>query len=255
MPTDEVSASSLTKIYGKKNRRSVALDRVDFRAERGGITGILGLNGAGKSTLLKALAGAHYATSGAINVCGSSLPVEFRRLVGFVPESPSLDPRLTVSEILMRGAMIHGLSAASCGRAVRSAARTCGIEDVLLSRAGSLSKGYAQRVSLALALSWSPRVLILDEFSGGLDPAQQAVLKAELRKLSSSMTIILSTHHMAEAEELCSRIYILSGGRVRAEGSAEELISLCGASDLEDAFLRLTGNDVREETGNERRIP
>lgn len=242
MLNESICVSSFTKIYSAKTRP--ACDNLDFSADTGSVTGILGPNGAGKSTLLKALSGVHYPTSGFVSVFGLSEPAQIRKTAGFVPEVPQLDRSLTVKETLFFEAALYGLEKEEAVRSVEKVTEECSLSDVFSKRISSLSKGYCQRVSLAKALCHNPRLLILDEFSGGLDPAQAASVRKTIAGYAKKNAVILSTHRIEEAERLCSKIYILSAGTVLASGTAAEISTSCGCSTLEEAYLKLCGTNA-----------
>ena len=245
-PLPFVRVSSLAKSYGRGMHRTAALRGVDFSASAGTVTGILGLNGAGKSTLLKAVCGIHYPSEGSVDVCGRTDADSIRPLVASVPELPLLDKRLSVRETLYFAAAAHGVPKEDIAASVLSAAARCGLLDVLGSRIGQLSKGYAQRTSLAAAIASGCPVLVLDEFSSGLDPAQLAQVRQLLTELAQSKCVIFSTHRIEEAESLCGSIYILAAGRIAAFGSAESLLRQTGCASLEEAFLSVVEAEGRK---------
>ena len=235
-----VSVRDFAKWYGP--HRQLACTGVDFTAEAGGVTCLAGENGAGKTTLLKALCGVLAPSEGTVSVCGETDGARLRERVGFVPEVPDLPGRLTVQETLF----FEALLAPSCTTdsqardLAATAARDCGLSDVLFRRNRQLSKGYRQRVSFARALSRDVDVLVLDEFSEGLDPSQLARMKSLIKRLSAQKTVIISTHHIAEIQSLCTTLYIMHRGRIAAHGSVPEILQKAGTRTLEDAFLALT---------------
>ncbi len=231
---------AFTKIYGKGTVDKAACRDLDFSAKVGQVVGLLGPNGAGKSTLLKALCGFHYPSGGSVSVCGSSDFREIRQITGYVPEFPSLDKRLTVLETLYLEAKIHGVPESGLKKNIEKALHLAELEDVVDKKVGALSKGYAQRTSFAKAVCHDPCVLILDEFSGGLDPAQTAKMRKNIKKLSSDKIIIQSTHRIEEAEQLCDYLYIMDRGSFVARGSSAEIIRASGKRTLEEAFISLT---------------
>ena len=235
---DAVSARSLCKDYGLHH----ALIDVDFNACPGQPTVLLGRNGAGKSTLLKCLAGILLPTTGNVSVCGEHEADRIRAAVGYVGESPCLDGQMTVAESLYMEMMIRE-RARSAGSFQEDLLRTiefAGIGPLLGKKCGVLSKGHAQRVALALAMCGNPDVLVMDEFSSGLDPAQSASIRQVLKRLSQSKTVIISTHSIGDADALGGFIYVIAGGKVAGTGSAEDLIGMTGKKTLEEAFLELS---------------
>ena len=232
-----VRASSLCKSYGKAGHLVRALDDVDFAAGPGQVTVLLGPNGAGKSTLLACIAGIILPASGEIRVCGEAEPDKIRALVGYSGEAGCLDGDLTVAETLFFEAGLHGSGREPVSRAVS----LTGIQDVLGKKCRTLSKGYAQRVSLAKAVCSDPPVLVLDEFTDGLDPAQTVSVRHAIRELAKEKTVIVSTHSMGEAGELGGLVNVMAHGSIVARGTGEEIIRQSGKKTLEEAFISLTG--------------
>ena len=229
--SNEVELISFCKDYGKFS----ACKNINFYAEKNSITGILGPNGAGKTSVLKAICGLHYQTSGTVRICGTEETDEFKKLTAFVPEVPELDSSLTVKETLFFEAEISGQK-----KNEAKLTEICGLEKVFNKKVSGLSKGFKQRTSLAKAVCRLPKILVLDEFSAGLDPAQIASFRKKLKVLSSSMTIIFSTHHIEEAVSLCNIIYIISNGEVAACGTEKEIVKKFNCKNLEEAFILAT---------------
>ena len=218
-----IQVEHLTKCYGPVR----ALDDVSFTVGRGEVAALLGPNGSGKSTLMRCLIGYFSPTAGAVRVGGIDVaqrPVEARREVGYLPEQVMLYPELRVRRYLRFVAGMKRLDAAAARRAVDQAVARCGLEAVADRPNGALSKGYRQRVGLAQALLGDPPVLVLDEPTVGLDPVQTVEMRDLLRRLDGC-TVLLSTHVLAEAGALCSRIVIMSGGRIVAEDTPAGLAS------------------------------
>ena len=238
-----IEVSHLTKQYG----RHLAVDDVSFRVEDGQIYGLLGPNGAGKSTIMNILTGYLSATSGLVTVQGHPLPEEAdaaKACVGYLPEQPPLYPEMTVQEYLTFAAELKGVKKAERAGQVQNAARRTGLENVLPRLIRSLSKGYKQRVGVAQALLGSPQIIILDEPTVGLDPAQVIELRKLIRELGKTHTVILSSHILSEVQAVCQRVLILSKGRLAASGTLEELTA--GGRSLEEVFLELTGGNATE---------
>ena len=243
-----IEVSHLTKKYGHR----LAVEDVSFAVADGGICGLLGPNGAGKSTIMNILTGYLYATSGQITVAGHPLPEEAdaaKKCVGYLPEQPPLYPEMTVQEYLDFAAELKGVKKAERKEQVCSAARHTGLEKVLPRLIRSLSKGYKQRVGIAQALLGSPKLIILDEPTGGLDPAQVIEIRKLIRELGQAHTVILSSHILSEVQAVCQQVLILSKGRLAASGSLQELTA--DGRSLEDVFLELTGGETEESTGEE----
>ena len=217
-----IEVSHLTKKYGSR----LAVDDISFTVEDGVIYGLLGPNGAGKSTIMNILTGYLAATEGQVTVAGHPLPEEAdaaKACVGYLPEQPPLYPEMTVAEYLDFAAELKGVKKADRPAQVQSAARRTGLEDVLPRLIRSLSKGYRQRVGVAQALLGSPQLIILDEPTVGLDPAQVIEIRNLIRELGKAHTVILSSHILSEVQAVCQQVLILSKGRLVAVGSPEEL--------------------------------
>ena len=243
-----IEVSHLTKQYGNH----LAVDNVSFTVADGQICGLLGPNGAGKSTIMNILTGYLSATSGQVTVAGHPLPEEAdaaKACVGYLPEQPPLYPEMTVQEYLTFAAELKGVKKAERKEQVCRAARRTGLETVLPRLIRSLSKGYKQRVGIAQALLGSPRLIILDEPTVGLDPAQVIEIRKLIRELGRAHTVILSSHILSEVQAVCQQILILSKGHLAAAGSLEELTA--DGKSLEEVFLELADGESEEATGEE----
>ena len=243
-----IEVSHLTKQYGNH----LAVDDVSFTVADGQICGLLGPNGAGKSTIMNIITGYLSATSGQVTVAGHPLPEEAdaaKACVGYLPEQPPLYPEMTVQEYLTFAAELKGVKKAERREQVCRAARRTGLEAVLPRLIRSLSKGYKQRVGIAQALLGSPRLIILDEPTVGLDPAQVIEIRKLIRELGRAHTVILSSHILSEVQAVCQQILILSKGHLAAAGSLEELTA--DGKSLEEVFLELTDGEPEEATGEE----
>ena len=241
-----IEVSHLTKKYGGH----LAVDDVSFTVEDGQIYGLLGPNGAGKSTIMNILTGYLSATSGQVTVAGHPLPEdadEAKACVGYLPEQPPLYPEMTVGEYLNFVAELKKVPRAQRKEQVLRAARRTGLEKVLPRLIRSLSKGYKQRVGIAQALLGSPKIIILDETTVGLDPAQVIEMRKLIRELGKAHTVILSSHILSEVQAVCQQVLILSKGKLAASGTLQELTA--DGRSLEEVFLALTGaqTDPEEE--------
>ena len=241
-----IEVSHLTKKYGGH----LAVDDVSFTVEDGQIYGLLGPNGAGKSTIMNILTGYLSATSGQVTVAGHPLPEEAdeaKGCVGYLPEQPPLYPEMTVGEYLNFVAELKKVPRAQRKEQVLRAARRTGLEKVLPRLIRSLSKGYKQRVGIAQALLGSPKIIILDEPTVGLDPAQVIEIRKLIRELGKAHTVILSSHILSEVQAVCQQVLILSKGKLAASGTLQELTT--DGRSLEEVFLALTGaqTDPEEE--------
>jgi len=217
---DMIDVQHLTKWYGPV----LAVDDISFRVRQGRVMGFLGPNGAGKSTTLKIItcflpASAGTVTVNGLDVLSDSLAV--RRQIGYMPESVPLYPEMRVREYLTFRASLRDIPARQ-----RAVCRQCWLtapEDMTRRRLGELSRGYKQRVGLAEVLLHNPPVLVLDEPTIGLDPAQIRAMRELVRELGREHTVILSSHILAEVEQTCDDIIIIAGGRLVADGTPAEL--------------------------------
>ena len=217
-----IEVSHLSKQYGSHP----AIENLSFTVEDGQIYGLLGPNGAGKSTIMNILTSYLAPTSGEVKVAGYGLPEEAQQAkacVGYLPEQPPLYPEMTVQEYLMFAAELKGVKKVQRKEQVLKAARRTGLESVLPRLIRSLSKGCRQRVGIAQALLGSPKLIILDEPTVGLDPAQVIEIRKLIQELGRAHTVILSSHILSEVQAVCSRVLILSKGKLVAEGTPEEL--------------------------------
>ena len=229
-----IEVSHLTKKYG----RHLAVDDLSFTVEDGQIFGVLGPNGAGKSTIMNILTSYLSATSGQVTVAGHPLPEEAdaaKACVGYLPEQPPLYPDMTVQEYLDFAAELKGVKKADRSERALRAARRTGLEKVLPRLIRNLSKGYRQRVGIAQALLGDPKLIILDEPTVGLDPAQVIEIRKLIRELGRSHTVILSSHILSEVQAVCQQVLILTpkGGTV--------LDLTKETQNLEERYLELTG--------------
>ena len=244
-----IEVSHLSKKYGTHP----AIEDLSFTVGDGQIFGLLGPNGAGKSTIMNILTGYLAPTSGEVKVAGFSLPEQAQQAkacVGYLPEQPPLYPEMTVQEYLDFAAELKGIKKkADRKEQVRKAARRTGLEEVLPRLIRSLSKGYRQRVGIAQALLGAPQLIILDEPTVGLDPAQVIEIRRLIRELGKSHTVILSSHILSEVQAVCQQVLILSKGKLAASGTLEELTA--GDRSLEEVFMELTDGNTEEETEEE----
>jgi ABC-2 type transport system ATP-binding protein len=217
-----IAARGLTRRFG----HFTAVDGLDLDIPAGRVVGVLGPNGAGKSTTIRMLAGILPPTSGSAEVDGLDVErrsIQVRRRVGYLPEAAPLYTEMRVVEFLRFRARIFGVERGKRKRQIDLALRRCSLEDVQRRPIHQLSKGYRQRVGLAAAILHQPPVLILDEPTVGLDPTQIREVRSLLRELAQSQTILLSTHILPEVEMTCDQIIMIARGRVRAQGTIDEL--------------------------------
>lgn len=235
-----IQSIGLTKDYGARR----AIENLTFEAHQGEVVGFLGPNGAGKTTTMRILTGYMPPTYGAAKVAGFDIiseSIEVRRRVGYLPETVPIYPDMTVFEYLKFMADLRHLPKAE--DMVDDALALVGLEDRADGYVGNLSKGMRQRIGLAQALLHKPEVLILDEPTIGLDPAQVVEVRNIIREIGKERTVLLSTHILSEAQQLCDRVLIINKGRIVAEDTTSNLRArLVGA---ERAILRVKG-DVEE---------
>lgn len=210
-----------------------AVRGVSFDVQEGEVVGILGPNGAGKTTTIRMVTGSIPPNRGSIKVDGLDTidqTIQVRRRLGYLPESAPLYSEMAVDAYLRYRASLYGVRGKARKKAIETSVDACQLQDVLRRRIGNLSKGYRQRVGLASVLLHDPKVLILDEPTTGLDPAQIAQARGLIRTLAGSRTTLLVSHILPEVEKSCDRIILFAGGRIVADGSPEELVrSMPGA--------------------------
>jgi len=217
-----IEVRNLTKNYGDVE----AVKNVSFSVGRDQVVGFLGPNGAGKTTIMKILTCFHFPTSGIAEVDGLRVdeePVRVKERIGYLPESVPLYGDLTVDEYLAFVADARLVPARERARAIDSALVACGLRAFRGRRIETLSKGYRQRAGLAQAILHDPPILILDEPTGGLDPNQIIEIRALIKELGRSKTVILSSHILQEVEAICSQVLIVNGGEIAAQGTPEEI--------------------------------
>jgi ABC-2 type transport system ATP-binding protein len=219
-----IKVEGLTKRYA----RNIAVDNISFEVEKGQIVGFLGPNGAGKTTTMRVLTCFMPPTSGLATVAGFDVqqnPMEVKRRIGYLPETPPLYPDMEVVEYLDFVGRIKGIPSANLAKRIDEVAEKCAVKDVRKKLIGKLSKGYRQRVGLAQAILHNPDVLILDEPTSGLDPHQIIETRDLIKGLAGDHTIILSTHILPEVEQICEKVIIIAKGKVVATDSVENLTS------------------------------
>jgi ABC-2 type transport system ATP-binding protein len=244
-----ITVQQLTKRYA----RNTAVDHISFEVSKGQIVGFLGPNGAGKTTTMRMLTCFLPPTAGGAMVAGFDIleqPLEVKRRIGYLPETPPLYPEMRTAEYLAFVGQIKGLSGAELTKRIDYVLERCAVADVKDKVLGKLSKGYRQRVGLAQAIIHNPDVLILDEPTAGLDPKQINETRDLIKGLAGDHTIILSTHILPEVEQTCQQVIIINRGKLvatdtvnnlqhRARGAGSVLVEV-GARDgkLESAFVQ-----------------
>ncbi len=217
-----ITVKELTKRYA----RTTAVDHISFEVAKGQIVGFLGPNGAGKTTTMRILTCFMPPTSGTATVAGFDVleqPMEVKKRIGYLPETPPLYPEMETAEYLKFVGQLKGLSGAELQKRIDYVCERCAVVDVRNRLIGKLSKGYRQRVGLAQAIIHNPDVLVLDEPTAGLDPKQINETRDLIKDLAGSHTIILSTHILPEVEQTCEQVVIINKGKLVATDSVRNL--------------------------------
>ena len=231
-----------TEHVSRQFGRISVLDRISLQVARGEIFGLLGPSGAGKTTLVKLIAGIDEASSGEVRVLGSRMPkLDTLRRIGYMAQSEALYADLTAKENLQFFASLYGLSGAARRRRIAETIELVNLSEYMNRQVHRFSGGMKRRLSLAAALLHEPEVLILDEPTVGIDPAQRQSIWRKLAELSElGTTVIVTTHVMDEAYK-CRRLGMIRDGRLIATGSPQQLMSDTGTTTIEDAFLHYGG--------------
>ena len=233
-----IDVQNLVKDYGPT--RAVA--GVSFRVEPGEVVGLLGPNGAGKSTTLRILTGYLPPTAGRVVLDGVDVlenPLEARRRIGYLSEINPLYESLGVWECLELFGRLRGMAPALLAKRRGPVVEECALTDVMHKDVGELSKGYRQRLGLALAILHDPQILILDEPTSALDPNQQKDVRDLILRLKEKKTVLLSTHILPEAQRMCDRLLIIHQGRIAAQGTVSDLQAR--RTGAETIYVRLRG--------------
>ncbi len=248
---NSIEVKNLTKKFGD----FVAVDNISFEVEEGGIFAFLGPNGAGKSTTIKMLTTLLHPTQGTMRINGYD-PVEnpdaVRHSFGIVFQDPSLDDELTAFENLDFHGMLYSVPSATRHVRIDELLKLVDLADRRTSFVREFSGGMKRRLEIARGLLHHPRIIFLDEPTLGLDPQTRNHLWSYVEMLNKNegITVFFTTHYMEEADKVARRIAIIDHGKIIAEGSGEELKHQTRTSSLEDAFLALTGSEIREEAGS-----
>jgi ABC-2 type transport system ATP-binding protein len=242
----EIEISHLTRRFGEVT----AVDGVDLDIARGEVFGLLGPNGAGKTTTMNIISGLDRPTGGTVSVGGHDAARESGRvheLIGACTQSSSVLAHLTGRENVELFAGLHALGRKEARERADKLLELVGLSGEKGRRAGKYSEGMKKRLSLAMALAADPRIVLLDEPTAAMDPqARRAVWDIVRRMKEEGRTVLLTTHYIEEAEELCDRVGVIDHGRLIALGRPRDLVAQHGLGNLEEVFIQLTGRDIRE---------
>ena len=226
----------------------VALDGVSLEVGAGRFFGLLGPNGAGKTTLINSIVSLARPDSGDVTVFGKDAFREYkeaRRMIGVSPQEINLDKFLTVEESLIYHAGYYGVEKKKAKERTEELLERFTLSDKRKARTSTLSGGMKRRVMFARALVHDPKLLFLDEPTAGVDVELRYGLWKYIRELNrGGMTILLTTHYLEEAEELCEEIALINGGRIAAQGTKDDLKEEYGARNVEEVYLKVVGHDV-----------
>lgn len=236
---------------GKKYQDVTALDDLTLRVGKGELFGLLGPNGAGKTTTINILCGLVKPTSGTGTVCGYDVQREsakVKELIGVCTQETAIYPYLTGAENVELFGNLHAMNKAELNSRRNMLLTKMGLSEDAKRRAGKYSGGMKRRLSVIIALISDPQIAFLDEPTVAMDPQSRHAVWDFLKELKrEGKTIILTTHQMEEAEELCDRVGIIDRGKLIALGTPKELIAKNQVNNLEEVFLKLTGRTIREE--------
>ena len=233
-----IEVKGLRKEYGEK----VAVNGISLQVEKGQLFSLLGVNGAGKTTTIRMLMGLSKPTGGDALVMGHSILSELsevKKISNFSPQETSVAPNLTVRENLEFFAAIYGADKVKKVELADEMIEKFSLSEVEKSKAKTLSGGWQRKLSIAMALITKPEVLFLDEPTLGLDVIARRELWKVIEGLKGQMTIVLTTHYMEEAEHLSDKIAVMVGGEIKADGTLEELKTMTGTQNLEEAFIAI----------------
>jgi len=238
-----IEVKGLAKSFGAIR----AVDGVSFSVKRGEVLGFLGPNGAGKSTTMKMITGFLRPDSGSATVDGVDVlqdPVSVKRKLGYLPENAPAYPEMTVAEFLGFIGEVRGFSGAAHLERVERAILLTHLGGVRHQTVDTLSRGFKQRVGFAQALLHDPPALVLDEPTDGLDPNQKNEVRLLIKGMAAQKAVVLSTHILEEVEAICTRVIIISRGRLVADETPEALLARKPGARMDEIFRSLTRGDV-----------
>ena len=245
-----MDAAIMIEGLSKRFEDVTALDDLSFEVQKGELFGLLGPNGAGKTTTLNILCGLLEPTGGRAYVGGHDVqrePGRVRGLIGVCPQDTAVYPFLTGRENVELFGSLHAIPGESLRKKTEELLEKMGLTEDADRQAGKYSGGMRRRINLVMGLVHDPEIAFLDEPTVGMDPQSRRAVWDFITELKGQgKTVILTTHYMEEAEELCDRVGIIDHGRLIALGPPGELMEEHGARDLEEVFIRLTGRKIRE---------
>ena len=241
-----LTVSNLQKRFGPIH----AVKGVSFTVEKGEVLGFLGPNGAGKSTTMRMITGFIPPTGGTASICGHDIisdPVSAKRCLGYLPENAPSYHNMSVTDFLTFIAKVRGFTGGAVRQKVEEAIAKSRLESVRNQTVETLSKGYRQRTCFAQAILHDPQVLIMDEPTDGLDPNQKFVVREMIKEMAADKAIIVSTHILEEVDAVCTRVIVIAGGQVVANGTPADLRSRDPQGRLDVVFRNLT---MKENNSN-----
>lgn len=252
MPLHNDSALEVKDLIKQYNGASrPALNGLSLKIRRGETFGLLGPNGAGKTTTVSILSTILPYTSGSVSICGIDVfdnPMQARRLIGLVPQEIALYPELTAWENLAFFGRLLGLRGRQLKTRIFKSLQVVGLEARAHQKIATYSGGMQRRANLAVGFIHTPRVLLLDEPTVGIDAQSRQLILDKLQEIKKEGTAILyTTHYMEEAQQICDRVAIMEDGRVLCQGTPRDLIAAHPqCRDLGELFLNLTGKELRD---------
>ncbi|MGB1491770.1 MAG: ABC transporter ATP-binding protein [Candidatus Poseidoniaceae archaeon] len=223
-----------------------AIEHVNIDIHQNSVIGLVGGNGAGKTTLLRLMSGVYRPTEGSVELSNKRPVSEMRSVLGVVPESTGLYSKLTAWENIRYHSRLHGIDDQLAWNRTYRFAKLLDIDESLHRYTEGFSRGMKQKTALLRALAHGPQILLLDEPTGGLDVTSARTVRQLVRNLKNEGgTVIYSTHHLAEAQQVCDRIIIVHNGLIQADGTPDELLGLTNTKTLEEAYVLLTSETAR----------
>lgn len=237
-----------TKDLCKSYKSLKAVNNLNLTVNEGELFSLLGVNGAGKTTTIKILCGLTKESGGEAFICGKSIDTnrdEIKKIINVSPQETAVAPNLSVRENLELIAGIYGYTGDSLVKRVEEVTEQFSLEEVMSQRAKTLSGGWQRRLSIAMAIISEPKVLFLDEPTLGLDVLARRELWRVIKDLKGSVTIVLTTHYMEEAQELSDRVGIMAKGKLLTVDTPQNLMEKTSSKDIEEAFVKIAEGEVK----------